>query len=270
MKISGNKRSFWVYFGLIAMVIALILFSILPLVTSMMKEQNRLSSSSSGGNLRREQEAMGYQLVIEREPDNQNALRGLLNIRLKQGDIGGAIEPLSRLAQLNPEVTDYQLLLAQTQAQIEDYRGATATYRRAIEQDPSNMLVIQSWTEMLMGQNRFEEAISVVKQAILSKDTRVDSTALQLRLGEIYTAQGQPQQAITLYEQLIKTASKDFRPILAKALLLKQQGNVTDAEPLFNTAIELAPVAYKDQIKALATISLRPKSNPSIVRRSAK
>ncbi len=55
----------------------------------------------------------GYQIVLEREPENQTALEGLLRVRLEMNDKQGAIEPLEKLIELNREREDYQALLKQ-------------------------------------------------------------------------------------------------------------------------------------------------------------
>ena len=44
---------------------------------------------------------------------------------------------------------------------------------------------------------------------------------------------------------------------------MRQQGKTAEAEPLFTTAVSLAPAQYKDQIKRLATESKQPEATPS-------
>jgi tetratricopeptide (TPR) repeat protein len=57
----------------------------------------------------------GYQTVLEREPNNQNALAGLVQIRLDMQDYQGAIKPLKQLVELNPNQKNYQQLLKKLQ-----------------------------------------------------------------------------------------------------------------------------------------------------------
>ena len=79
-----------------------------------------------------QEQAKGYELVLQREPENQTALRGLLELRLQLGDIPGAIVPLEKLAKLNPQQPTYGLLLAQAKQQVNDREGAAEAYRKLL------------------------------------------------------------------------------------------------------------------------------------------
>ena len=133
-----KKYSSWVYVVLGIMLFSLITVSALPLVGSVV-EGTQLAKNSDSEVVtlsqqelaRLEAEASGYQKVLEREPNNNTALTGLLQIRLKQKDLAGALAPLEKLAKLNPEQTEYTILLAQAKQQLQDYEGAAAAYNRS-------------------------------------------------------------------------------------------------------------------------------------------
>ncbi|NJO72218.1 MAG: Tfp pilus assembly protein PilF, partial [Oscillatoriales cyanobacterium RM1_1_9] len=67
-----------------------------------------------------EAQARGYEMVLQREPENETALRGFLQaklelIRLGQGDVKDVVAPLQKLSEMNPEALEYSILLAQAQ-----------------------------------------------------------------------------------------------------------------------------------------------------------
>lgn len=265
MKVSQSKRSRWVYGVLILMIAALILFSVLPLATSIW-QQNQVQavngSPSEELSRRLESQAFGYKLVLEREPDNVNAWQGLLDTRLQQGDLSAAIAPLEKLAQLKPDQVEYTLLLAQTKQQVQDYEGAETIYRSLLKRQPFDIRTLKGLSDLYFVQNKPAEAIAAlhyaIREAMKVKDsdrseaTAAQLTSLQLLLGEIYLQQKRFDDAIALYDTASQANPEDFRPILSKALVFNQSGQQEAAEPLFKQALLLAPVQYKDTIKKMS------------------
>ena len=188
---SQPRRRWFISVVLVLAVIGFVGFSMFPLISSAFKE-NQLSTGATppassqtletSQKSQLEQQARGYELVLEREPDNQTALRGLVEARIQLRDIKGAIAPLEKLAASNPNQTEVRLIL-----------------------------------------------------------------------GQLYATQQRYDDAIAVYDQAIKASDQDFRPVLAKASILKQQGLTEQAKSLFENAAALAPAEYKDEIKKLAS-----------------
>ncbi|MDJ0659425.1 MAG: tetratricopeptide repeat protein [Crocosphaera sp.] len=263
MKSSKTKNRRWIYATLILMLLALISFSVLPIVSSMVQaKQADQASVVTPETTRLENEALGYQLVLEREPDNENALLGLLETRLRQGDLEAAIAPLERLAQLNPQQPDYGILLAQSQQQLKNYPEALNAYQEIIAANPGDMRALKGMVDLYLEQNRSQDAISLVQNTLdeaieeQSKESASQSvfnlTSLQLLLGEIYSEQERYDEALVIYDQAIKGDKDDFRPLLAKGMLLREQGKENEAQTLFKEAILKAPVQYKEQLKDIS------------------
>lgn len=83
-----------------------------PPVSADVQEAEQLESLKS--------QERGYEIVLEREPDNQTALEGLARARIQMDDIEGAIEPLDRLVEINPGRQDIVDLSNELKATLQD------------------------------------------------------------------------------------------------------------------------------------------------------
>jgi tetratricopeptide (TPR) repeat protein len=206
-----------------------------------------------------EAQAKGYEMVLQREPNNQTALRGLVDTRIQQGKLDAVVEPIQKLADLNPDQPDYGILLAQAKQRLGDREAAAELYRGILEKHPGNINALKGFSDLLIEQQRPEAAVGLLQDTIKSAEETnkaqpgtVDTASVQLLLGEVYARQDRFDEAIATYDQAIQANAQDFRPVLGKALVLKAQGKTDQAKPLFTSAAALAPARFKDQINKLA------------------
>lgn len=278
----SESRNRWMVRVVLAFaVVAFVGVSVMPIITTFNKPQslpqNQANTENQGSSLQQksklEDQARGYELVLQKEPENQTALKGLLQARLqllsqkgpgevKPTDIQVVIEPLEKLARLNPQKSEYGVLLAQAKQQIGDQEGAAQTYRTILTAKPTDLKALQGMVSLQLNQKRPEAAIGLLEQSLkAAKSANTiqpgsgDVIAIQILLGNVYAFQKQELQAISVYDQAINQDSQDFRPVLAKAMLFKQKGKLAEAKPLFDKARALAPAEYKDEINKVAAVS---------------
>lgn len=265
----AEKRNRWlVNIVLVASVIAFVGFSVFPILSSVLEQPkpqtaaSPTSSPSARATPKKEDlenQAKGYEAVLQREPDNQVALRGLLEAKLALGDVKGSIPAFEKLAQLNPNDAEYSVLLAQAKQQVGDREGAAQTYRTFLQAKPGNLIALDGLSKLLVQEKRPEAAIALLQDTLKTapqvnqaQPGTVDVASVQVILGSVYADQKRFDEAIALYDEAAKTNKEDFRPLLAKALVLKNQGKAEEAKPLFASATNLAPANLKDQISQLA------------------
>ncbi|MBS3026115.1 MAG: Tfp pilus assembly protein PilF [Dolichospermum sp. DET50] len=287
----SESRNRWIVRVVLAFaVVAFVGVSIIPILTAINKPEsspqnqpagdNKLPSSAQKSKL--EDQVRGYELVLQKDAENQTALKGLLQARLellsqksqgevKPADIQAIIEPLEKLAKLNPQKSEYGVLLAQAKQQIGDKEGAAQTYRTILTTKPGDLKALQGMVNLQLSEKRPEAAIGLLQESLAAatqantiQPGSVDVVAVQVLLGSVYALTKNDTQAIYAYDQAIKKDAQDFRPVLAKAMLFKQQGKVDEAKPLFDSAIALAPAKYKDEINKAAAVSQpTPISSPT-------
>ncbi|CAC5341441.1 MULTISPECIES: tetratricopeptide repeat protein [Planktothrix] len=273
-----DKRRGLISVVLVLAVIAFVGFSMGPLISGIVQNNQSkqqptptpTQSAQTGKQSDLQAQARGYELVLQREPDNETALKGLLQarlelIRFKQAEMKDVIEPLEKLAKKHPEDTRYSVLLAQAKAYTGDQEGSAQIYRTVLASQPGDIQALQGLANLFLQQKRPEAAIGLLQDTLKAAananqtvPNTIDEMSVQLILGQVYAEDKRYDEAIAIYDEAIKNDEKDFRPVFAKALVLKEQGNAGEAEPLFAKAVDLAPAVYKDQIQKQAGSSIAP------------
>ncbi len=257
----AQRKRWFLNTVLVASLLGFVGFSVAPLLVQPPKSPEAAASPGAADrNQQLTKQIQGYEAVLQREPDNQAALRGLVEVRLQLGDVKGTIAPLEKLAKLNPAQSEYSVLLAQVKQQTGDREGAAKTYRDLLTTRPGDLKALQGIVGLMLQQNKPAAAIGILQDTLklapqlnASKPGSIDVSSTQLILGQVFAEQKRYDEALGLYEEIQKLDPKDFRPILAKAIILKTQGK-SEAEyaTLFETASTLAPAQYKDEIARLA------------------
>jgi tetratricopeptide (TPR) repeat protein len=285
---SGNRWVVRVVLVLAAFLLAGV--SVAPMIISALdnnsgRSQTNSPNSPSGRNssnpdeikAKLEDEIRGYEQVLQKDSDNQEILKGLLRARqsllavkkqqttLKNDDFKPVIETLERLVKLDPQNTEQAVLLAQIKESTGDREGAAQNLRTVLTTRPGDTKAIQAMVSLLMNQKRPEAAIGLLEETLAKapqankiEPNSVDTIDIQVLLGNIHANQKRYGKAFEMYEKASKTDPKDFRPILAKALVLKDQGKTDEAKPLFTNAAALAPARYKDEINKAASETPTP------------
>ena len=224
------------------------------------------SDNSNEAKLLEDQEK-GYQSVVNREPDNETALRGLIETRTQLVQLGkrtpkDLIDPFKKLKDANPEQTDFAILLALTYQQTGDREAAAKTYREVLERNSGNLNALQGLVSLFMREGQSVSAVELLRTTLNANQSQspedFDRVSIQLLLGDVYTAQKNFDKALQLYDTLLAQSPEDYRPMVGKALALKAQGKTNDAQTWFDKATDLAPAQFKDQIAQLAQESPAP------------
>lgn len=196
MKVSQQKHKLWIYLVLVLSILSLLLFSILPLITGIISFQDSqettvleettdeiVTQEAQFENLKKE--ANGYQLFLNSHPDNQIALRKILLIRLQLQDYLGAMNPLEKLIELNPDSIDYTLLFAQLKQELGEDTVALKIYQNILTKNPENIQAIDKLVNLLLAKNLGESAREVVENALNLDSDSIDKNALQSLLVKI-------------------------------------------------------------------------------------
>ncbi len=86
-------------------------FAAVPAIKNAIENDTSSQSQAVSVESSLKKQAKGFELVLQREPENKTALEGLVRLRLALKDEKSAIAPLEKLVELQPEREDYKIAL---------------------------------------------------------------------------------------------------------------------------------------------------------------
>ncbi|XP_024516390.1 uncharacterized protein LOC9642029 isoform X1 [Selaginella moellendorffii] len=218
-------------------------------------------------------ELQKFEEALKNSPDDLSALEGAAVSYAELGEYAKAQTNLEKLIRMSPSNVEALRLLAEVKSSLNDFEGSSNAYRQAIKASGStSMELLLGLTEALIDANKPGEAVDELLRAkettktapgvqLLKADNVEDRTSspaedgtssssldpvqIDLLLGKAYSAWNRPTDALTVYDALIKGRPDDFRGYLAKGVLLKEQGQASDAERMFIQARYFAPAKAK-------------------------
>ena len=183
---------------------------------------------------------MQLELGQASEVDQQRLLELLIGLDRKRE----ATVVLERLADQQPQRWGLRLLLAELRRDQNDRTGALREVRqlRNLKPDQIEPLQLLALLHLELGQRA--EALEQVR-AVHGRQSKpiLKPTALAtgLLLSELLLKQGQPGQAEAVLVKLAGDFPADQRPLLARALLHQQRGDLHGAQARLNEAQMLRP-----------------------------
>ena len=203
-----------------------------------------------------------YEAALSLEADCSEALYGLLSLSLRLGDDAAAAEYQRRFAalkarqqqsgrslreQFSPlQVTRQSLALTHTAigwvyAEGGETSKAEATWRRAVELDPSHTACRFHLMMLLQKTGRNPEALRLCEELIRLEPANAFH---QLSLGNLQVRLGATEQAATAFRTAHELAPQRPETCFALAqFYLRNNTNLTEAVALAQQAVNLAPVA---------------------------
>lgn len=153
-----------------------------------------------------------------------------------------AAQRLARLAEIAPESPQMHLILAQALATQDDFQGATAQYRKALEIDPQLPGIHFEIGEMILAQSSDEPARQKAESEFkLALKTNPNNAECYYMLGEIEWLRSKPQEALNYYDKALTLRPSFVDAHIAAGKALTSLGQPKEALKQLLAAIDLDP-----------------------------
>lgn len=207
------------------------------------------------------EQLQGFLAILKFHPEDLNAVEGAAVTYAELGEFLKSESTLLQLLEKKPLDVDVLRLLGEVQFALGKYGESTTTYRKALKVSPRSITLRKGLVEALVSQGKPDTAIEELAserdrlrslEADLKdnklKDDEADEASLvqiNLLLGKTYAEWSHINDALAVYDSIIKDNPEDFRGYLAKGILLRRQDRMGEAQRMFIQAKFFAPENMK-------------------------
>ncbi|XP_028758249.1 protein SLOW GREEN 1, chloroplastic-like [Neltuma alba] len=188
-------------------------------------------------------------------PNNVEALRSFLELKIRANKIGQAIQVLDRLIELEPQDFEWPLMKAHMYIYNGDYQLAKRGFEDILNKDPYRFEAYHGLAMATSESNeplndlvkRVEKAVEFCKKEKRNSDVR----DLKLLLAQIKVMEGSFTDALKSYQALVKEEPRDFRPYLCQGIIYTLLKKKDEAEKQFEKFRRLVPKnhPYKEYLE---------------------
>jgi tetratricopeptide (TPR) repeat protein len=167
-----------------------------------------------------------FQKALELNPDDERAMIGLARASFDLGCYEAAIENYEKLLQIQPEKKSYMLYLAYSLSNMYRYNEAEKYLYKLNYEYPDDLYVKRGLAEVLTGQDKYEQALSLYEQLLAVAHSQADDLKSYAFCLWFANQNDEAVGAFKKYVELRKAAGEttDFREMLLveKAEMLRR------------------------------------------------
>ncbi|GAB4833675.1 hypothetical protein Ancab_031920 [Ancistrocladus abbreviatus] len=184
-------------------------------------------------------------------PNDVQALKALMESKIKNRKLPEAIEVVRRLIELEPDEVEWQLLKAHMYSYTGETELAKMGFEEILAKDPLRaeafhglvMAVSQSEPEG----NELEEVLKRIEGATerCKQEKRKDEMRdFKLLIAQVRVIEGNYTEALKIYQELVKEEPRDFRPYLCQGIIYTLLRKKDEAEKQFEKYKRLVPKGH--------------------------
>ncbi len=111
-------------------------------------------------------------------------------------------------------------------------------YQELLKQNPNNMDALVALANLYLEQGQLEKAIPALEKIVTIQPNNLD---WQFNLAKLYELSDQTDKAEKIYDKMLVKDNKQFKALVAKAMLRQAKGDFQTANSLFKIAEDVAP-----------------------------
>ncbi|KAK9727113.1 hypothetical protein RND81_05G258700 [Saponaria officinalis] len=188
---------------------------------------------------------------VSENPDNVEGLKSLMEIRIKNKKPAKAVEVLNKLVEIEPEEREWMMLRAHMYNYMGETEMAKTGFEEIIAKDP---LLVEAYHGLVMAVSQGEQGSGEldlvskrIKEAIekcKAEKSKENVRDFRLLFAQIRVIEGNYDEALKIYQELVKEEPRDFRPYLCQGIIYTLLRKKDEADKQFEKYKRLVPQGH--------------------------
>ncbi|KAJ8532908.1 hypothetical protein K7X08_015797 [Anisodus acutangulus] len=197
-----------------------------------------------------EQKESEIQEHLVSHPDDVEALRSLMEIYIKNKKMLDAISIIDRLIELEPNEPEWPLLKSHLYVNFGEVELAKVGFNEILKKDPfrveayHGLVMAASQDESIEEIQGIEKKVDEGMRLCKKENKKIDLRDFKLLLAQIRVIEGKYEDALKVYQELVKEEPRDFRPYLCQGIIYTLLRKSNEAEKCFEKYRRLVPQGH--------------------------
>ncbi|KAH7510556.1 hypothetical protein FEM48_ZijujUnG0114200 [Ziziphus jujuba var. spinosa] len=185
---------------------------------------------------------------LESNSEAIEALKSLLQQKLENGEDEEALKIVKRLVSAQPESNEWKFLMARLLSEMGETESARHVFEEILERNPlsfealfENALLMDRRGEGEDVIKRLEEALRTAEEEHKAKEAR----DVKLIIAQIQFLQKNVEEALKIYQELLKEDPNDFRPYFCRGMIYSLLDRNVEAREQFEKYRQLSPKKFE-------------------------
>ncbi|KAL8125883.1 protein SLOW GREEN 1, chloroplastic [Apium graveolens] len=197
-----------------------------------------------------EEKEKTLEMFLNDHPSDVEALKNLMEIKIKNKKVQEATGIIDKLIVLEPEDKELPLLKSHIFCYSGDVESAKKGFNEILDKDP---LRVEAYHGLVMAASQdesspeLEEVEKRIREGaeLVKKENRMEEFRdFMLLLAQVQVFQGDFDDALVIYQDLVKEEPMDFRPYLCQSIIYSLMGKKNEAENSFRKYKTLVPEGH--------------------------
>ncbi|XP_026418114.1 protein SLOW GREEN 1, chloroplastic-like [Papaver somniferum] len=187
------------------------------------------------------------QQAIDSLPNDVESLKLLMENKIKDKKVVEAVTILDKLIEIDPSDPQWPLLKSHLQSSIGEAEAATLGFEEILSKDPLSveayhgLVMAASQSETGELQNVLKRIENAMEKCKKEKNKKEDVRDFRLLIAQVRVIEGNYDQALSVYQELVKEEPRDFRPYLCQGIIYTLLRKTEEAAKSFEKYQKLVP-----------------------------